>query len=228
MPAIWLDYFVKIMNITNNTTAKHNPRNFLEDFSIICLVYTVVAMLAIFLEEDLFRIFTPFFAPFILLFVALGYFVLALASFLYIPIRIRKLAWWVFIPIAINSITFFTVYNFYDTLGKLRVDIGFQMNEKRFNQAASWIMQSIEDGDLDINETSDTVNLPKEYESLADDGRVWVTNKYGVISIFFSRGGGMFEYYPGYKYRSDNANPPIEDGDIVCIRRIRTNWYDCY
>jgi hypothetical protein len=90
------------------------------------------------------------------------------------------------------------------------------------------VTQSIQNGDLDLNDRSDTVILPKEYKNPADDGQVWVTNKYGIISIFFSRGGGMFEYYPEYRYRSDNTYPPIEDGDIVRMRRIIMNWYDCY
>jgi hypothetical protein len=214
--------------MTNDISIKQRQIDFWEVFLIICLDYTVITMLAIFLEEDLFRILSPFFAPFFLLFIALGYLVLVAASILYIPFQIRNLAWRVLIPIAINSMTFLIVYNFYDSLEKLRVDIGFQVNEKRFNQAVNWVTQSIQNGDLDLNDRSDTVILPKEYKNLADDGRVWVTNKYGVISIFFSRGGGMFEYYPGYRYRSDNAYPPIEDGDIVCMRRIRMNWYDCY
>jgi hypothetical protein len=202
--------------------------DFWEIFSIICLAYVVITMLTIFFEEDLLRIFTPFLAPFLLLFILLGYAVLLIASLIYMPLQIRALRWRVLIPIVINSITILIVYNFYSTLGRLRADIGFKMNEERFTQAANWVTQSIENGALDLNETSDTVILPKEYESLAEDGRVWVTKKYGVIDIFFYRGGGLFEYAPGYKYRSDNTNPPIEDGDIVCMRRIKTNWYDCY
>jgi hypothetical protein len=38
----------------------------------------------------------------------------------------------------------------------------------------------------------------------------------------------MLESYPGFMYRSDDISPPIEDGDIVCTRKIRPNWYDCY
>jgi hypothetical protein len=214
--------------MTNDISVRQKQIDFWEISLIICLVYTVIIMLAIFFEGDLFRILTPFFAPFFLLFIALGYLVLSVASFLYIPFQIRVLRWRAFIPVAVNLLTFLIAYNFYDELGNLRVDIGFRINERRFNQAANWVTQSIQIGDLDLDERSDTVILPKEYKSLADDGRVWVTNKYGVISIFFSRGGGMFEYGPGYKYRSDNAYPPIEDGDIVCVRRIKTNWYDCY
>jgi len=211
--------------MVNNTSIKQ--KEFLEIFSILCLSYTVITMLGIFFTEDLFRILTPLLAPFLLLFIALGFLILSAISFLYIPFQIKALKWQVFIPITVNLLTFLFVYSFYSQLGNLRVNIGFWANEKRFNQAADWVTRSIQNGDLNIVDESDTVYLPKEYKSLADDGRVWVTNKYGVVSIFFSRGGGMFEYYPGYKYRSDNAYPPIEDGDIICIRRISPNWYDC-
>lgn len=201
---------------------------FFEVFLIICAGFTVLTMLTSFFEGDLFKIFTPFFVPFILLFVFLGYLVLVVVSLLYIPFQIKNLTWRVFAPVIINITTFLIVYYFYDLMGGLRVDMGFQINESRYNQAANWVTQSIQSGDLVLEDTGRGVLLPREYRSLADDGKVYVIPAYGVISIFFSRGGGMFEYYPGYMYRSDDANPPIKDGDIVCIRRIMPNWYDCY
>ncbi|MFT3892596.1 MAG: hypothetical protein QM730_13245 [Anaerolineales bacterium] len=213
--------------MANDVSIRQKQIDSWEVFLIICLSYTFLAMLSAFFVEDLFRFFTPFFAPFLLLFIAFIYLALSAASLLYIPFRIMRLTWRVFIPIAVNLLTFFIIYNFSDHLPILRVVVGFQINEKKYNQAANWIIKSIQNGDLNINDTSDNVTLPKEYKSLADNGRVWVTNKYGVISIYFYRGGGLFEYVPGYNYRSDDANPPIEDGDILCIRRISPHWYDC-
>jgi hypothetical protein len=213
--------------MTNDISIRQKQIDFWEVFLIICLAYAFVAMLAIFFAEDLFRIFTPFLAPFFLLFIAFVYLVVSIASLLYIPFRIKGLTWRVFTPAAVNLLTFFVVYNFSDHLGVLRVDIGFKLNEKKYGQAANWITESIQNGELNLNETSDTVILPPKYQNLAEDGRVWVTNKYGVIDIYFYRGGGLFEFAPGYKYRSDDANPPIEDGDILCIRRISPHWYDC-
>jgi hypothetical protein len=164
--------------MATGTSVKQTQREILEIFSVVCLSYIVITMLTIFFEEDLFRIFTPFLATFLLLFIILGYLVLAVISLLYIPFQIRKVSWRVFIPIIINLITFLIVYYLYNPLGDLRIDISFQMNENRFNRAASWITQSIQNGDVNLEETSGTVMLPKEYKSLADSCLVLVTKKY--------------------------------------------------
>lgn len=111
----------------------------------------------------------------------------------------------------------------------LRVEIGFQINENRFNRAANWVTQSIQNGDLDLEETRGTVILPKEYRSLAEDGKIHATHEYGVTVIWFYRGGGLFEYGPSFVYRSDNISPPFEIyGDIICNQQLVPNWYDCY
>ncbi len=215
--------------MANGISVKQTQRDFLEIFSSVCLSYIVITMLTIFFEEDLFRIFTPFLAPFLLLFIILGYLVLAVISLLYIPFQIRKVSWRVFIPLIINLITFLIVYYLYNPLGDVRIKIGFRINENRLNRAASWITQSIQNGDINIEETRGTVILPKEYKSLADRGQVLVTNEYGVITILFFRGGGMFEYGPSFVYRSDNIASGFEVyGDIQCNRWLSPNWYDCY
>jgi hypothetical protein len=215
--------------MTNDMSVEEKPITFFELFVIACLGYTIATFFTVFFEEDLFRIFTPFLAPFILLATFLGYLVLAGTSILYIPFQIKKLVWRVFIPVIINSATFLTVYYFYDSIKDFRIEIGFQINKNRFNQAASWVSQSIQNGGLDLEEARGTVILPKEYKNLADDGRVLVTNEYGVITILFFRGGGMFEYGPSFVYRSDNIASGFEIyGDIQCNKWLSPNWYDCY
>ncbi len=214
--------------MTNSVSVEQKPITFFEIFIFACLGYTILTMFTIFFEEDLFRILT-FFTPFFWLFVFLGYVIFAAASFLDIPFQIKRLAWRAFGPVIINSITFLIVYFFYDSLKDLRIDIQFQINENRFNRAANWVTQSIQNGDLDLEETRGTVIFPKVYKSLADDGRVFVTNEYGVITILFFRGGGMFEYGPSFVYRSDNIAPGFEIyGDIQCNKWLSHNWYDCY
>ena len=114
------------------------------------------------------------------------------------------------------------------SLGDLRVDIGFLIQEKRFNRVIEWINLSIENKDLILDEGGQVVLLPDKYQNVTDNDRVYITKENGNIRVFFSRGGGMFEYYPGYMYHSANVSSPIKDGDIVCIRKIKSNWYDCY
>jgi hypothetical protein len=186
-------------------------------------------MLVIFFGEDLDRLLTPFFSPFILLFMLLGYSVLTLASILYIPLQVKWVLWRVLIPISINLITFCIVYYFYDAIGDLRVDMGFRINENRFNQAANWVMQSIQPNHHDIKEVFWNISLPQEYQDLSDQGKVDAKYEYGVIIIWFYRGGGMFEYGPSFVYRSDNTATPFEAfADIDCVRRLSPFWYDCY
>src|SRR5262249_54808234 len=133
------------------------------------------------------------------------------------------------IPISINLITFSIVYYLYDEIGDFRIEARFRLNENRFNQAANWVTESIQNGGVNLEETRGTVILPKRYKSLADEGRVLVTNEYGVITILFFRGGGLFEYGPSFVYRSDNIASGFEIyGDINCNKWLSPNWYDCY
>ena len=210
-------------------TAQQKSLVVFEIFTLTCLWFTATTISVIFFEEDLFRIFTPFLAPFILLFMFLGYLVLAFASILYIPLQIKKIFWRVLVPITINAITFCIVHYLYDDIGDFRIETKFQINEKRFTQAVNWITQSIQNGDITLDNNWSDIKLPKEYRSLAEDGKVSVYYEYGTYIIQFYRGGGMFEYVPSYVYRSDNIAPPFEDfADTVCIRRLRPYWYDCY
>lgn len=213
--------------MTNDSPVQQKQISFFEIFIITCLGYTILTIFTIFFEEDLFRILTPFLAPFILLATFLGFMLLACISILYIPFQIRKLMWRVFTPAIINLTTFLIVYYFYDSIKELRIDIGFEVNKNRYNQAAQWVMQSINKNEilLDLGEEQ-TVFLPKDFHGLSEDNRVYVTNGGDVVTIFFSRGGGLFEYYPGLKYISVDMIPS-DDGDIVCYRKIKPNWYEC-
>lgn len=214
---------------TDIQSAQRTSLAFFEFFSLICLWFTTTTITVIFFEEDLFRIFTPFFAPFILLFMFLGYLVLAFTSILYIPLQIKKVLWRVLMPITINAITFCIVYFLYDDIGDFRIETKFQISEKRYTQAANWVTQSIQNGDIALDNNWAHIKLPREYRSLAEDGTVSVYYEYGTYAIHFYRGGGLFEFVPSYVYRSDNIAPPFEDfADTVCIKRLRPYWYDCY
>lgn len=218
-----------VNNIVNYFSHEKIWKTLYSIFVSICAGITAFSVFLIFFEEDSLRILSPFLGFFPALITFSIYLFLAFFSLLYIPLQIKKVSWRAFIPLTINVITFLIVYYFYDSIGDLRIDIGFQINERRFNQVANWITQSIQNGDLIIEEgKEETVFLPEEYRNLTDRDRVYVTQENGSIRIFFNRGGGGFEYYPGYMYHSTNITPPIEDGDIVCIRRIKPNWYDCY
>lgn len=223
------------MNTENMTKSKdtesvqYKPLIFFETFTLISLGFTATALVAIYFQEDLFIIFSPFIAPFILLFMFLGYLVLTIASVLYIPFQFRKVFWRVFVPITINTITYCMVYYLYDDISDLRIVTRFLLNEKRYSQAADWLTESIQNGDINLEDNWGSVKLPKEYRGLAEDAKVRIKYEYGTYIIWFYRGGGMFEYAPSYIYRSDNIAPPFEDfADVVCFRRLRPYWYDCH
>lgn len=218
----------KTIDITTDISNQQKWMTFFKAFTVLCIGFTVITILTIFFEEDLFRILTPFFAPFILLFIFLGYLVLVLSSIVYIPFQIKKVSWRAFLPVIINLTTFLVVYYLYDAIGNFRIDIGFRLNEWRYEQSANWAVRSLENGGLKLEEGKEiTIPLPPLYKYLADRDQIYVTRENGNYRIFFSRGGGMFEYSPGYMYHSGNVNPPLTDGDIVCTRKIKPNWYDC-
>ena len=195
----------------------------------VCIGFTLLTILVIFFEADLGRLLTPFIEPFLLLLLALVYLILVITSIIYIPFHFKKASWHSFLPLLINVISLLSIYYLYLPLTYLRVNTDFLLKKNRFDQVTQWINASIQSDSLSLEDgTEETVVLPKEYNNLADRNRVYVTQENGNIRIFFSRGGGMFEYYPGYMYHSGNISPPIEDGDIVCMRKIKPNWYDCY
>jgi hypothetical protein len=209
---------------------KNRERKF-ERFSTlskICIAFSFSVVAVMFFEQDLMRILTPFLEPFLLLLLALVFLGLIIASIVHIFTQVKTLHLFAFLPILINVITFLLVSNFFVPLGYLRADVGFLIRENKFNRVVEWINQSIQTGEIELEEGKEkTVELPKQYRGLSDRNRVYVTQENGVISIFFSRGGGMFEFTPGYKYRSDNKTPP-KDGDTNCKREIKPHWYDCY
>lgn len=194
----------------------------------INLIFYFAILLLIFFEGDITRVFTPFILPFLCIGSPIIYFLLVIVSIIHILPQTEDLTWKSYSPLLINLATICTVIFLYKPLGDFRINAEFQIKEKRFDQAAQWIIQSIENGDINP-ELDWNIDLPKKYRGLAEDGRVSINQSNGVISIQFYRGGGMFEYYPSYVYRSDNRAPPFEDfAETVCIRRLRPYWYDCY
>ena len=194
----------------------------------INLFFYATIVLLIFFEEDITRLFTPFILPFLCVGAPAIYFLLVIVSIVHILPQTEDMTWKFYSPLLINLATICTVIFLYKPLGDFRINAGFQIKEKRFDQAAQWITQSIENGDINPDNEW-IVNLPKKYRGLAEDGRAFIAHDNGVISIQFYRGGGMFEYYPSYVYRSDNIKPPFEDfAETVCVKRLRPYWYDCY
>lgn len=193
-----------------------------------CIGFTILVILVMFFEADLGRILTPFIEPLFLLLLALVYFALVIITLIHILLQIKNTSWRAFLPISINIITFLSVSYLFVPLTEFRISVEFLIKKNRFNQVTQWVNHSIQNGSLTLEENKEeTVSLPKEYQNLTDRDQIYVTQENGVISIFFSRGGGMFEYYPGYKYRSDNTTPP-DYGDISCSRKIESHWYDCH
>ena len=194
----------------------------------INLIFYFAIVLLIFFEEDITRLFTPFILPFLCIGSPIIYLLLVIVSIVHILPQTEDMTWKFYSPLLINLATICTVIFLSKPLGDFRINAGFQINEKRFNQAVNWVIKSIENGDINLDDAW-IVDLPKEYRGLAEDERVFITHENGIISIQFYRGGGMFEYSPSYVYRSDNITPPFENfAETVCIRRLRPYWYDCY
>lgn len=213
------------------TSNNFENKNWIRDLRLLIklnIIFFISIILIIFFEGDILRIFTPFILPLLCLALPLFFFALVIISIIHILPQTEDIIWKSYIPLEINLLTLVTVMFLYQPLGDLRVDIGFLIQEKRFNQVIEWINLSIENKDLTLDEGGEVVLLPDKYRNLTDNDRVSITKENSEIIIFFSRGGGMFEYYPGYMYHSGNVSPPIGDGDIVCIRKIKPNWYDCY
>lgn len=194
----------------------------------INLLFFSTIVFLIFFEEDITRLFTPFILPFLCIGSPIIFLLLVIISIVHILPQTDDMTWKSYSPLLINLATICTFIFLYEPLGDFRINTGFQIKEKKFDQAAQWIIQSIKNGD--VNPDIDwSVNLPMEYRGLAEDGRVFIIQNNEVISILFYRGGGMFEYSPSYVYRSDNITPPFEDfAETVCVRRLSPYWYDCY
>lgn len=193
----------------------------------ISLFFYFAIVLFIFFEEDITRLFTPFILPFLCIGSPIIYLLLVIVSIVHILPQTEDMTWEFYSPLLINLVTICTVIFLYKPLGDFRVNVDFQIKEERLYKTSNWIIQSIENGNIDLDHNW-IVDLPKEYKGLAEDDRIFLAHENEVISIQFYRGGGMFEYSPSYVYRSDNISPPFEDfPDTVCTRRLRPYWYDC-
>jgi hypothetical protein len=207
-------------------------RNWATNFSKLtkaCIDFTILAILVMFFEADLQRILTPLIEPFLLLLLFLFYLILVIVSLVYIPLQLKKEAWHAFLPLLSNLLTFLSIYYLFIPLSEFRINFDFLIKQRQLDNVVQWVNESIQNGSLSFQEGKEqTVILPEKYRNLTDRNRIYVTKEHEDIRIFFSRGGGMFEYYPGYMYHSANVSPPIENGDIVCMRKLKPNWYDCY
>ncbi len=198
-------------------------------FISVCLTFTLTVVLFVFFEEDLLRLLTPFLEPPLIVALLLMYAFLFIASVVWVLVQWKKRLWHALIPMAVNSALPLVVYFLYLPLTHLNNDIKFWTNETRYEEAAQWVTQSVESGQQAFTEKPIlVVELPPQFPGIADRNQALVSRENGIITVFFSRGGGMFEFYPSFMYRSDSPPPPVNDGDINCVRQLKPGWYDCY
>jgi hypothetical protein len=197
-------------------------------FSKICAGFAIITVLIIFFELDISRILTPFIEPFLLIFFLLVFVVLAIASLVHIPKRFNANPLDAFLPFSINALTAVTVFFFFFPLQDLRVDIEFAIKSDKYQQIVEWVDESIQNGEIELETNRlDVILLPEEYRGSTTFDRIIVKrHKYG-ISVFMSPWAGMFEYNPGFVYRSDDTFPSDDFAEIECHRKIQPHWFYC-
>jgi len=198
-------------------------------FSKMCAGFTVTTILVVFFELDLSSLLTPFIEPLLLIFIFLVFVVLAIASFIYVVKRFDANPLDAFLPFSFNALTAVTVIFFFRPLQDLRVDIAFKMNSNKYEQVVQWVNKSIQNREisLEVNRL-DVISLPEEYKNISLNDRIIVERHENGFDIFLSPWGGLFEYSPGFMYRSDDTFPPDgEIAEIECRRKIQPHWFYC-
>lgn len=196
--------------------------------SKICAGFAVSSVLVIFFELDISRILTPFIEPFLLIFFFLVFVVLAIASLVHIPKRFNANPLDAFLPFSINALTAVAVIFLFFPLQDLRVDIEFAIKSGKYQQIVQWVDESIQNGEIELETNRlDVILLPEEYKGSTTFDRIIVKRHKNGISVFMSPWAGMFEYNPGFIYRSDDTFPSNDFADIECHRKIQPHWYYC-
>jgi hypothetical protein len=182
-----------------------------------------------FFELDIYAILSPFIEPLFLIFLLLVFVGLVIASFIYMPKHFKANPAEAFLPFSLNVLTVVVVIFFLHPLTNLRVDIDFQMKSGKYQQIVQLVNESIQSGEINLEDDQlDVIYLPKEYKNIAAFDRIIVERHENGIGVFMSPWGGMFEYNPGFMYRSDDDFPPNgEIADIECRRKIQPHWFYC-
>lgn len=213
--------------MNKKSTIKSRLAN-ISTFTMVCIGFAFLTIPAMFFEADLSRIVTPFLELFFFLFFILIYLILFVISLIYIFLRIKKRPNHALLPILVNVITFYFVFFLFMPFHNLRINVEFLIKKDRFYQVVQWVDKSIQNGEIVLEQNhQEVVRLPDDYRNVSDGDRVLVQKEEDVLNVYFLFGGGMFEYYPGFMFRSDNNPPPIENRDIECFRKIKPHWYYC-
>jgi hypothetical protein len=217
------------MEANNNTNILKSLIAGISTFSKICAGFTVTTILVMFFELDLASLLTPFIEPLLLIFLFLVFIGLAIASLIYVVKRFDANPLDAFLPFSLNALTAVTVIFFFLPLQDLRIDIDFKMNSSKYQQVVQWVNKSIENGDINLEVNRlDVISLPEKYKNTTAFDRIIVDRHENGINIFISPWGGMFEYSPGFMYRSNDTFPPDgEIAEIECRRKIQPHWFYC-
>lgn len=202
----------------------------LSTFTKICIGFNLLAILVSFFYLDLDRLLTPFLIPLFLLFLAAVFVVLVFISLVYIPTRFKKMSWKAFFPLIVNGITFLTVSYLFFPIGNVRTDVEFLVRKTTCEKTILWVNESLLRGEIVLKQGSEYIQLPSQFRRAAYGGQIIVEKDGDNLSIFYPIEWGLFEYFPGFLYRSTGIAPPdgTLNGDLTCEVQQAPYWYYCH
>ena len=137
---------------------------------------------------------------------------LAILSIIYIFIQFKNISWKVFVPLILNSITFWILFSssYIDMVWNARMKYELQLNKSRYEE----IITKFENQELKPLDENGYIRLsptPRDF--------ILVNQNYDVTSVFFDTGTG-FHSYVDFMYRSDDSQPPTAEF-------MGTYWLNC-
>jgi hypothetical protein len=114
---------------------------------------------------------------------------------------------------------------------EVREIIEFRLKKGAYENVIAWIDESLQNNELVLTEgNSEFIELPNLYRNSVYGEKIIIEMKDNELSIFFPIGDGLFEYFPGFMYRSMGSAPPKGAlyPELECKIHQTPNWYLCH
>ncbi len=188
---------------------------------LICIGFSIAFIFTLAIQWNLVEVLTPFLAGPLILFLWGIFFILAIVSIIYIPIKFNRNRIKAFLPFTINVLVFLIAW--FVPFTSIWLDIKFQTNKPGYEE----VIDMVEEGRLQPDQYG-YINLPEKYQYLSSGSRIMADKNNGTTSVFFFTFLGVLDNYSGYLYRSDDTPPPQGlFGDWFEVEKQQPHWFFC-
>ncbi len=191
-------------------------------FQKISIGFDLLILISVIAVFDLTKLFDVYFVAFFWAFLTSTLKILTALALVYLFIQFKTIRWKAFIPIILNSLTFWIVFNssYFETAWNTRIKYELPLNKIKYEETIT----KFENQELEPADENGYVRLsPKPGDF------VLVNKSNNVTSVFFDVGAGFHDYV-GFMYRSDDSAPPstmFMGAYWLSCKHQEVYWYYC-